>query len=129
LLSQGRRVLVAEGITQPDQLQRQQVLQEVLMGAVLDAPPGASAETIAAEAAQRLREELPGERPPGEDLDALAEAGVQRLAAPWFRFFLEYEPVEAIRSLECPVLALVGSNDVQVDAADFPASFDAGTRI
>lgn len=122
LLSQGRRVLEAEGLmspglASPERIERQQVLQEVLMATVKDAPPGASAETMAAEAAKRLREKLPGGAPPGEDLDALAEAGIARLSTPWFRFFLEYDPTEAVRQLECPVLALVGSNDVQVDAA------------
>lgn len=117
LLSQGRRVLEAEGVDKPEQLERQRILQEVLMDTVLDAPPGASRETIAREASQRLRDQLPDDLPQDQDLDALAEAGVARLASPWFRFFLEYDPATAIRALECPVLALVGSNDVQVDVA------------
>lgn len=117
LLSQGRRVLEAEGVNEPEQLERQRILQEVLMGAVLDAPPGASMETMAAEAARRLRDQLPDDLSQDQDLDALAEAGVARLASPWFRFFLEHDPAEAIRTLKCPVLALVGGNDVQVDAA------------
>jgi len=117
LLSQGRRVLEAEGVDKPEQLERQRILQEVLMDTVLDAPPGASQETIAREAAQRLRNQLPDDLPQEQDLDALAEAGVARLASPWFRFFLEYDPAAAIRTLECPVLALIGSNDVQVDVA------------
>lgn len=117
LLSQGRRVLEAEGVNAPEQLQRQRILQEVLMGTVLDAPPGASQETMASEAARRLRDQLPDGLTQDQDLDALAEAGVARLASPWFRFFLEYDPAEAIRTLECPVLALVGSHDVQVDVA------------
>lgn len=116
LLSQGRRVLEAEGLGSPERLDRQRVLQEVLMNVVQDAPPGASAETMAAEAAKRLREALPGEQPPGEDLDALAEAGVARLSTAWFRFFLEYDPTMPLRQLDCPVYALVGSHDVQVDA-------------
>jgi pimeloyl-ACP methyl ester carboxylesterase len=117
LLSQGRRILEAEGLANPEQIERQRVLQEVLMNTVEDAPPGASSEAMAAEAAKRLRETLPGESPPGEDLDALAAAGVARLSAPWFRFFLEFDPATPLSTLECPVLALVGSNDVQVDAA------------
>ena len=117
LLSQGQRVLEAEGLSSPEQLNRQRVLQEVLMSTVEDAPPGASPATMAAEAAKRLRETLPGEPPPGEDLDALAEAGIAQLATPWFRFFLEYDPTKPLRQLACPVLALMGSNDVQVEAA------------
>lgn len=39
-----------------------------------------------------------------------------RLSSAWFRFFLDYDPTESLRELSCPVLALIGSRDVQVDA-------------
>ena len=116
LLSQGRRVLEAEGVSDPDQLSRQRMVQEVLMDTVEEAPPGASTEIIAREAAKRLREQLSGDGAPAEDFDALAEAGVARLSSAWFRFFLDYDPTESLRELSCPVLALIGSRDVQVDA-------------
>lgn len=117
LLSQGTRVLEAEGVTDPQQLARQRILQEVLMSTVQDAPPGTSLEKLAIDAATRLRAELPDDDPARDTLDGLAEAGVNRLASPWFRFFLEHDPAEAVGRLECPILALVGSRDVQVDAA------------
>jgi hypothetical protein len=36
------------------------------------------------------------------------------LASDWFRFFLTYDPVPALRRVRCPVLALWGSKDLQV---------------
>jgi pimeloyl-ACP methyl ester carboxylesterase len=117
LLTQGRRVLEAEGVSDPAQLERQRVVQEVLMETVQEAAPGTSLEKMASDAAVRLRQELPEDDPARDDLESFAEAGVARLASPWFRFFLEHDPSQPLQTLSCPVLALVGSKDVQVDAA------------
>ena len=35
--------------------------------------------------------------------------------SPWFRFFLTYEPATILQRVKCPVLALNGEKDVQVD--------------
>lgn len=35
---------------------------------------------------------------------------------PWMRYFIGYDPKTALEYVSCPVLALVGSNDLQVDA-------------
>lgn len=39
---------------------------------------------------------------------------VQQLSSPWFRFFLFYDPVPALMKVDCPVLALNGTKDLQV---------------
>lgn len=41
-------------------------------------------------------------------------AQVKALTSPWFRYFLAYDPATALRKLQCPVLALNGSKDLQV---------------
>jgi len=38
------------------------------------------------------------------------------LKSPWYRYFLSYDPRPALRELKCPVLALDGSKDSQVNA-------------
>ena len=47
------------------------------------------------------------------------EDGVKKraeiLTGPWFRFFMEYDPSAALRKVRCPVLAMIGSLDMQVD--------------
>jgi len=36
------------------------------------------------------------------------------MSSPWFRFFLDYDPVPALKKTECPVLALNGGEDLQM---------------
>ncbi len=50
----------------------------------------------------------------GTQLDAFVDAQVRMVINPWFRFFLTYDPVPALKSVKCPVLALYGGNDLQV---------------
>jgi dienelactone hydrolase len=44
----------------------------------------------------------------------LAEAQAAQLDSPWFRNFLAYDPAPTLERLRIPVLALIGSKDVQV---------------
>ena len=39
---------------------------------------------------------------------------VAQFRNPWMRFFLTYDPVDALKQVKCPVLALNGGKDVQV---------------
>jgi pimeloyl-ACP methyl ester carboxylesterase len=48
-------------------------------------------------------------------LEAQAEAQVKAVLSPWYRFFLTYDPVPALRKVRCPVLAINGEKDLQVD--------------
>ena len=44
------------------------------------------------------------------------------LLSPWFRFFVTYDPQPALSQVKCPVLALIGEKDMQVDAdSNIPA--------
>jgi pimeloyl-ACP methyl ester carboxylesterase len=42
------------------------------------------------------------------------QAQLGMLASPWFRYFLDYDPVPALQKTLCPVLALDGEKDLQV---------------
>jgi uncharacterized protein len=42
---------------------------------------------------------------------------IHYLSSPWFRFFLDYDPVPALEKLTCPVLVLSGERDLQVPPA------------
>jgi pimeloyl-ACP methyl ester carboxylesterase len=44
-----------------------------------------------------------------------------KVNAKWFREFMSFEPAEALRRAELPVLAITGSKDLQVDPADVAA--------
>ena len=54
-----------------------------------------------------------------EPLDPLlADQFVDAFTDPWMRFFLAYDPAPALTDLDIPVLALIGSLDIQVSAAE-----------
>lgn len=36
--------------------------------------------------------------------------------SPWFQFFMTYDPLPTLREVKCPVLAIIGSKDLQVPA-------------
>ena len=36
------------------------------------------------------------------------------MTSPWFRFFLDYDPIPALKKTQCPVLALNGDKDLQI---------------
>ena len=40
------------------------------------------------------------------------------MASPWFKQFLTYDPEPVLEKLKCPVLALSGDRDLQVDSAE-----------
>jgi fermentation-respiration switch protein FrsA (DUF1100 family) len=54
------------------------------------------------------------------DIEAAAgKFAEQQLAAvrtPWFRYFLDYDPVPALEKVTCPVLAVFAERDAQVPA-------------
>ncbi len=39
----------------------------------------------------------------------------EMLTGTWLWFFMEYDPASALRTVKCPVLAMIGSLDIQVD--------------
>ena len=45
---------------------------------------------------------------------AALETQLRMLASPWFRFFLDYDPLPNLKGVNCPVLALYGQKDLQV---------------
>ena len=56
---------------------------------------------------------------PESELAALIEtarANVEQKSTAWLRTFLTLEPAEALVNVECPVLALNGGKDLQVEA-------------
>jgi pimeloyl-ACP methyl ester carboxylesterase len=54
----------------------------------------------------------------GEKERKAIEARVDDLAAPWMRYFLRFDPRPTLAKVHCPILALNGEKDVQVDAKE-----------
>jgi len=50
------------------------------------------------------------------DPDVVARQQIRAVMSPWFRYFLAYDPRQALELTHCPVLALNGTLDLQVPA-------------
>lgn len=44
------------------------------------------------------------------------DSGVEQMTSPWYLNFIKYDPVVDLKKVKCPVLALNGMSDIQVDA-------------
>ncbi len=51
-------------------------------------------------------------------LDAMTDAAIEQIAGRWMRFFIKYDPREALKRVQCPTLALFGEKDFQVPPKD-----------
>ena len=50
----------------------------------------------------------------GTKIRAAVAGQKKQLQSEWMQFFLSYDPRPALRNIECPVLAIIGSKDLQV---------------
>jgi len=64
---------------------------------------------------RRLENSLPPEALKDDAFRPAVSAGIVQLKSPWFRQFLTHEPGPILEKVHCPVLALNGEKDVQVD--------------
>jgi pimeloyl-ACP methyl ester carboxylesterase len=65
-----------------------------------------------------LRRQERARRTLGASTGHVVRIGRQRLPARWFREYMRYDPAGDLERITCPVLAITGRNDVQVDADD-----------
>ena len=60
------------------------------------------------------REQSPDMKKTDEELVEIVKPQAKKLMSPWFRYFMDYDPEEALRNVNCPVLAVNGTLDLQV---------------
>lgn len=93
---------------------------------------GPDAETIRRRLQQMVEEELAAlsgaERQQFERVKAQVAAQVEVAQTPWFRSFVRYDPAVVLAKVTVPVLALTGSQDVQVAAKENLAAIAAALR-
>lgn len=53
----------------------------------------------------------------------------QAFFSPWFRYFLAYDPTESWQQVSCPVLAINGDKDIQVDGATNLHAIESNLKI
>jgi len=115
LLSQGQLILRAEGVTDESRFSIQRNTQLALINTILKGATDATQESLVAEAKKKLSELFPEELRTEANLQSTAAAGIKQLNNPWFRNFLTCEPATQLQQVKCPVLAINGEKDVQVD--------------
>lgn len=52
----------------------------------------------------------------GQSIEEIVQRTGKQVYNPWFRYFISYKPATALQQLTCPVLALNGTLDMQVEA-------------
>lgn len=116
LYLQGAAILKVAG-ADAEQLARQKALQEKMFAVLRAEKDNALAEKKLRQAIEEITSNL-GKEEKRQMLDAqpLLDGQIQAVLSPWFRHFLTYDPRPALRKVTCPVLALNGVKDVQVDA-------------
>lgn len=124
LMRQTEDLMRAEGLPVTDIAWQMEWRSGVMEVAASDATNAEAAEQIRAIVTTALGD------PPSDvttPLDpALADQFVSAFTDPWMRFFLSYDPRPALEALDIPVLALIGSLDMQISAEEnIPALEDA----
>jgi pimeloyl-ACP methyl ester carboxylesterase len=115
LKSQGQLIMKAEGVTDPATLAHERATQEILIATILAEPEGTSAESLTTKVLLSLADQAPKDEAGKKAFEQSIAGGVRQLSSPWFRFFLTHDPAPVLKKVHCPVLALNGELDTQVD--------------
>lgn len=108
-------ILRAAGVQAAD-VERQSAAQRHLLELVVGDADKADVR-VAAEALVRMQLELNNmPAPSAEMLQTTVDTAVTQVSAPWMRWFLKHDPRPVLEKVSCPVLALIGSLDLQVPA-------------
>jgi pimeloyl-ACP methyl ester carboxylesterase len=62
------------------------------------------------------------------DPDVVARQQIRAVMSPWFRYFLSYDPREALEQTHCPVLAINGELDLQVPSKQNLPAIEAALK-
>lgn len=65
---------------------------------------------------EMMLQSVPEDKRNNEDLRKTIDAQVNQLLSNWMRYFMSYDPATDIVNVKCPVFALNGQKDMQVDA-------------
>lgn len=111
ILSQRRAAGLAQGVS-AQAIDRAEPVVRTILRAVKTAPAGDDLHA-------RLRSLLSHDAMQALGVaESQREAVVEHFASPWMRYFVAYRPADELRRLRLPVLALGGSLDTQVPAAE-----------
>jgi pimeloyl-ACP methyl ester carboxylesterase len=124
LVAQGQLILKAMGASEKA-LTRQKALQQRLFALAKD---GADVAKLKAAVAEMEKDLTDDEKKELRTQREAADAQVTRLATPWFKYFLTYDPRPVLQKVTCPVLALNGEKDLQVPAKENLAEIERALK-
>ena len=110
LLKQSELIARTGGLPE-EQIEHSQQLDRMAYAAVRSEKSPAALEARLKELVEKSG--LNGAMPP-----AALQEQMRLMTTPWFREFLDFDPEQLFAQLKCPVLALNGDRDLQVDADD-----------
>jgi pimeloyl-ACP methyl ester carboxylesterase len=115
LYRQGELIALASGGT-AEAAARNNGLQKKLFAIVNSERDDAAAAAMLEAAGKEYIEQLSAEEKKAvEGLEEAGKAQMQMILTPWFRHFLSYDPAPVLQKVKCPVLAINGEKDLQVD--------------
>jgi pimeloyl-ACP methyl ester carboxylesterase len=117
LYRQGALIAKAAGAT--DEAVTASVELQRKLFAILKAEPDdlVAAEKLAAVIVEAITQLTDEERAAVGDASKVSLAQVSQMLNPWFRHFLSYDPQPVLEKVKCPVLAINGEKDLQVEPA------------
>jgi uncharacterized protein len=63
----------------------------------------------------RILKDIPSvQKPKGMSNDDIIKLQVSQITSPWMKYFIKYNPKQALEKVRCPVLAINGEKDLQV---------------
>ena len=129
LFSQGQLIVAAEGGNEAAR-KRQRLLQEHVFAKAKEMKVSDDIEPFVTDivnkiiaSANDINSKDKPENPKSDEsekinrivLTELVRANLKAMNDPWFRYFASYEPGPDLQRIKCPVLAINGEKDVQVD--------------
>lgn len=111
---QSALIAKASGASETD-LQRSEKINKKLFGLVASTPNEEELRTRLNAYLTEVIDEMPSMDKPKELSDAeFISMLVNQIANPWMMYFLNYDPIPALKKVTCPVLAVNGTLDLQV---------------
>ena len=109
ILSQGPLLMRAQGIPE-HQIKAQIKTQEIIL-TIIRNHEHPTAELIA----EHFHHAFSDDHENLAEIIKVSQAAISEQASPWLRTFLKMDPKKALMELRCPVLAINGTKDLQVD--------------
>ncbi|HEX5102374.1 MAG TPA: alpha/beta hydrolase, partial [Pirellulaceae bacterium] len=115
LYSQGKLIAKAAGATDEAAAQNEATQRKIFAIVKGTDDPAAAAIKLAALVVE-VKASLTDEQKKAVEASAgIAEQQMKMILTPWFRHFLTYDPKPVLEKVKCPVLAICGEKDLQVD--------------